>query len=194
MSPTTVSKRSFSIEIPSTPSNASKSLSLRTLWSGTHSSLTRLLRAKIRGRPLSQGKSSASGSESPVRFEISLPRHPERPIPPYFPKDILVAIVCPPVAVYRVDRGLNARVWLTVALTLLGWLPGVACKCGWEGRGFKVWEMSADRWGGEGEPTDALLTVPARPESPYYWHTAERSSSIETGPSRRVRKKHGKQG
>ncbi|WDK21788.1 hypothetical protein CGRA01v4_13078 [Colletotrichum graminicola] len=153
MPPTTVTNSPSSTEIPSSPSYASKTLSLRTLWSDTQSSLTRLLRG---GLP-SSGKSTASGSDSLVRFEISLPRRPGRPTPRRCPRGILVAVVCPPVAVYRVDRDLNARVWLTVALTLSGWLPGVA------------W------WGGR---TDALLTAPARPDSPYYWHTAERSSSV----------------
>ncbi|KAK2061440.1 hypothetical protein LY76DRAFT_590455 [Colletotrichum caudatum] len=130
MSSAAVSKSPSSIEIPSSPSNASKNLSLRTLLSDTQSSLTRLLRANLRSGPPCSGKSTASGSDSPVRFEISLPRRPGRLIPRRRPRNILVAILCPPLAVYRVDRDLNARVWLTVALTLSGWLPGVACKCG----------------------------------------------------------------
>ncbi|KAK1585256.1 uncharacterized protein LY79DRAFT_559178 [Colletotrichum navitas] len=147
MPPATVSKSPSSTETPSSPSNASKSLSLRTLWSDTQSSLTRLLRANLRSGPPSSGKSTASGSDSPVRFEISLPRQPGRPIPRRCPKGIFVAIVCPPVAVYRVDRELNARVWLTVALTLSGWLPGVACKCRQTGGGRDCsrWEDGTDK-------------------------------------------------
>ncbi|KAK2017185.1 hypothetical protein LZ32DRAFT_600792 [Colletotrichum eremochloae] len=148
MSPTTVSKWPSSIENPSTSSNTSKSLSIRTLWSGTQSSLTRLLRANLRSGPPSSGKPTTSGSDNAVRFEISLPQRPGRPIPRRCPKNVLIAIVCPPMAVYRVDRDLNARVWLTVALTLSGWLPGVACKCG---RGRRLREMGkralTDRWG-----------------------------------------------
>ncbi|KAK1987534.1 hypothetical protein LZ30DRAFT_702348 [Colletotrichum cereale] len=142
MTPATMARSPSSTEIPSSPSNASRSISLRTLWSDTQSSLTRLLRANLRSGPPSSGKSTVSGSDSAVRFEISLPRRPERPVLRRCHKETLVAIACPPLAIYRADRDLNARVWLTVALTLLGWIPGVACKCG---RGRRPQEMGRGR-------------------------------------------------
>ncbi|GKT41440.1 uncharacterized protein ColSpa_01621 [Colletotrichum spaethianum] len=119
-----------STRTPSPPSNTSKSISFRSLWSDTQSNLTRLLRVNLRRSPPSSGKFTASGSNSAIRFEISLPRGPERRAPRRRHKEILLAVVCPPMAVYHMENNLNARVWLTVALTLGGWIPGVVCKCG----------------------------------------------------------------
>ncbi|GKT65089.1 isocitrate/isopropylmalate dehydrogenase [Colletotrichum tofieldiae] len=117
--------------IPSSPGNASKGISLRSLWPVTRSNLARLFRVNLgRGPPSSVGKSRSSGPDSAIRFEISLPRQPECASPRRWNKNVLVAVVCPPVAVYRTGHDLNAKVWLTVALTLGGWIPGVVCMCG----------------------------------------------------------------
>ncbi|KZL66184.1 homoisocitrate dehydrogenase, partial [Colletotrichum incanum] len=103
----------------------------RNLWSDTQSNLVRLFRVNLRRSPPSSvRKSQASGSDSAIGFEISLPQQPECSSPRRCNKNTLVAILCPPVAVYRTDHDVNAKVWLTVALTLGGWIPGVVCKCG----------------------------------------------------------------
>ncbi|KAJ0162729.1 hypothetical protein CTA2_4082 [Colletotrichum tanaceti] len=149
--------------IPSSPSRASKSASLRSLWSDTQSNLTRLLRASPSRSPPSSGRSPVSRPSSAIRFEISLPQRPGVPAPRCCSKGTFVAIACPPLAVYRMYHDWNdGRVWLAVALTLGGWIPGVVY---------------------------ALLVDSTRPTSPYYWHTAERSSSVAAkGPSRRPSK------
>ncbi|GJC84418.1 hypothetical protein ColLi_07256 [Colletotrichum liriopes] len=97
--------------IPSSPSNASKSISLRSLWPATRSNLARLFRVNLgRSPPSSVGKSRASGPDSAIRFEISLPRQPECASPRRCNNNVLVAVVCPPVAVYRTGHDLNAKV------------------------------------------------------------------------------------
>ncbi|OHE91241.1 hypothetical protein CORC01_13441 [Colletotrichum orchidophilum] len=146
-------------------STRSRSTSLRSLWSGTQSTLKRILSTGLSQsqRTPSSLSRTASKSEggSVVRYIITLPPGPAPPNSPRclrclrcrrLDRDTIVAIACPPVAVYRgaADHHVNARVGLAVVLTVIGWVPGVIY---------------------------ALLSAPEKPASPYYWHTSERSSS-----------------
>ncbi|KAK1546714.1 hypothetical protein CPAR01_00681 [Colletotrichum paranaense] len=172
-----------SIGTPSQASTNSKSTSLRTLWSGTQSTLKRILSSHLslglgNRTPPSLLPRTASRSErgSVVRYLITLPPKPSRPTSKTagclslrlclrcrcccLNGESIIAIACPPVAVYRGSAGrkVEKRVAVAVVLTIVGWVPGVIY---------------------------ALLSAPEKPTSPYYWHTSERSSSAAVKRPRR---------
>ncbi|KAK1466289.1 hypothetical protein CCUS01_01138 [Colletotrichum cuscutae] len=174
-----------SIGTPSPASTKSKSTSLRTLWSGTQSTLKRILSSHLslglsNRTPPSLLTRTASRSErgSVVRYIITLPPKPSRPTSKTagclslrlclrcrcccLNGESILAIACPPVAVYRgaAGRKVEKRVAVAVVLTIVGWVPGVIY---------------------------ALLSAPEKPTSPYYWHTSERSSSAVVKRPRRRR-------
>ncbi|KAI3550772.1 hypothetical protein CABS03_10905 [Colletotrichum abscissum] len=166
-----------SIGTPSPASTNSKSTSLRTLWSGTQSTLKRILSSHLspglsNRTPPSLLSRTASRSErgSVVRYIITLPPKPSRPTSKTCLRcrccclngESIIAIACPPVAVYRgaAGRKVEKRVAVAVVLTIVGWVPRVIY---------------------------ALLSAPEKPTSPYYWHTSERSSSAVVKRPRRRR-------
>ncbi|KAF4784692.1 hypothetical protein HER10_EVM0011234 [Colletotrichum scovillei] len=138
---------------PSPASTKSKSTSLRTLWSGTQSTLKRILSSHLslglsNRTPSSLLSRTASRSErgSAVRYIITLPPTPSPPTSTTpgclslnlclrcrccrFNGECIIAIACPPVAVYRgaAGRKVDKRVGVAVVLTIVGWVPGVICK------------------------------------------------------------------
>ncbi|KAK1624006.1 hypothetical protein BDP81DRAFT_502257 [Colletotrichum phormii] len=195
-----------STSIPSPASTRSKSTSLRTLWSGTQSTLKRIF-SSPRRTTASLFSRTASRSEggSIVRYIITLPPTPSPPTsttPRCFSlclclrcrrldRDTVVAIACPPVAVYRGAAGgkVDGRVGVAVVLTFVGWVPGVICEDTTRNttKTRESGELEKGKEFADDVDVDALSSTPEKPTSPYYWHTSERSSSAVMKRPRRRR-------
>ena len=72
---------------------------------------------------------------SPIpEYSISTPMQSPRRLNT---RSAATCVLCPPLAVYHLHQAEGSYLWVAIALTILGWLPGIYC------RSPLTWKLSA---------------------------------------------------